>query len=213
MKIKKRIPLLFIGIFFLIVIFFVFDLKKYLNLEFIKNWINDWGVFAPLAFMIIYFLAVLFFVSAAGLSVGAGILFGNLYGTIYTVIAATLAAQAAFYLARFFGRDLIDSLPKSDWGRRIKQVDKRVGQNSFKHLFILRALFLPYIPLSYAAGLGKKVNPWGFLGATFLSNAIFTPAFVFLGDSLLKGPKALILPGSLIFLVLLIPKLIKRFRG
>jgi uncharacterized membrane protein YdjX (TVP38/TMEM64 family) len=68
---------------------------------------------------------------------------------------------------------------------------------------------VPYIPASYAAGLIKEAKAKDHFFGTLVTNMIFSPAFVFFGDSLMKGPKALLLPAGLIVVVLLVPRIIK----
>ncbi len=189
------------------------ELKHFIQPENLKNWIEQFGIFAPIVFMVIYYFLVLAFVSAAAFTILAGILFGKLWGSIYVIIAATLAAQTGFFISRALGSEKLAELKnKKGIGKFIKLLEEKSEHHGFRNLFILRCLFLPYMPLSYAAGIIKKVRPTDFLWATLLTNLIFSPAFVFFGDSLLKGPKALILPLVLICVVLLVPKIVKYFQ-
>lgn len=186
--------------------------RDFLDPESLKAFIAQFGIWAPLVFMALYYALVLAFISAVAFTVLAGFLFGKVWGTIYVIIAATLAAQTAFHIARYLGSDKLEGLKnKQGIGKIIATVEKKCEQNGFRNLVILRCLFLPYIPLSYAAGMIKTIKPLHFFAATLLTNLIFSPAFVFLGDSLLQGPRALILPAGLIALVFLVPKIMKKF--
>jgi uncharacterized membrane protein YdjX (TVP38/TMEM64 family) len=188
------------------------NLKQYLNPEYLKTLVLSFGIFAPLVFMGIYYGLTLMFVSAAAFTIIAGLLFGKLWGSIYVVIAATLSAQTAFYIARHLGKDVLQKLPKKGIGELVHTIENKLQKNGFQSLFIMRCMFIPYIPLSYATGLIQKAKAQDFFFATLLTNMIFSPAFVFFGDSLLKGPQALILPVILIILVLLVPKIIKKLK-
>lgn len=190
-----------------------YNLRQYLTPEQLETFINQFGVWAPLVFMLIYYVLVLLFVSAAAFTILAGILFGPLWGSIYVIVAATAAAQTAFFISRYFGKGLDTSLlEKKGIGPLMSKIEKGCEKDGFKNFFIMRCLFLPYIPLSYAAGLIQKAKARDFFFATLFTNMIFTPAFVFFGDSLLKGPKALLLPVILIVLVLAVPRIIKKFQ-
>ena len=193
---KKYLKILFsiIIIAGIISAIYFFDLKQYADPEYLKSLIVSFGIFAPLIFMGIYYGLTLMFVSAAAFTIIAGLLFGKLWGSIYVVIAATLSAQTAFYIARHLGKDVLKTLPKKGIGDLVHSMENKLQKNGFQSLFIMRCMFLPYIPLSYATGLIQKAKAQDFFFATLLTNMIFSPAFVFFGDSLLKGPQALILP-------------------
>jgi uncharacterized membrane protein YdjX (TVP38/TMEM64 family) len=188
-------------------------IKNFLKPDNLKIFIDQFGVWAPLVFMALYYGLVLAFISAAAFSVLAGLLFGKLWGSIYVIIAATLAAQTAFLITRQLGPDKLKTLKaKKGIGNLIEKVEVQTKEHGFKSIFLMRCLFAPYIPLSYASGVINTLKARDFFGATLLTNIIFTPAFVFLGDSLFAGPKALILPVVLVTLVLAVPKIIKKLK-
>lgn len=185
--------------------------KNFLEPENLKKFIDQFGVWAPLVFIFLYYILVLAFISAAAFSVLAGLLFGEIWGSIYVIIAATLAAQTAFFVTQKLGPKKLSALKqKKGIGTLITKIELQTSQHGFQSIFLLRCLFAPYIPLSYAAGMIKTLKTKDFFWATLLTNIIFTPAFVFLGDSLLDGPKALILPVIMVVVVLAVPKIIKK---
>ena len=187
--------------------------KNFIKVENLKSFIDQFGVLAPLVFVALYYGLVLAFISAAAFSVLAGLLFGKIWGTVYVIIAATLAAQTAFFITRQVSPEKLNTLKqKKGIGALIKKIETQTENHGFKSIFLLRCLFAPYIPLSYAAGMIKTLKAKDFFFATLGTNLIFTPAFVFLGDSLLEGPKALLLPIIMVTLVLLVPKIIKYFK-
>lgn len=212
MKIKIITALLLLGLGAMIWHFDVWPkVSHWLAPENLKAFISQFGWGAPLVFMLLYYTLVLAFLSAAAFTVLSGLLFGKIWGTLYVIIAATAAAQTAFHLAQHLGHDKLEPLKKKQGiGIVLKTVEAKCQKNGFKNLFILRCLFAPYIPLSYAAGMIKTLKARDFFFATLLANLIFSPAFVFLGDSLLQGPRALILPAIMITLVLLVPKILQK---
>jgi uncharacterized membrane protein YdjX (TVP38/TMEM64 family) len=212
MKKLLKILLAIFAIFMVIFLVREFQLLQYLNKESLETFLEPFGVFAPMVFMLIYYVITLLFVSATAFTIISGLLFGKLWGSVYVIIAASLSALTAFYISRYFGKDILEKLPEKGVGKLIRTLNAKIEHNCFKSFFVMRSLFLPYIPLSYAAGLVKKANAKDFFLATLITNIIFTPAFTYLGDSLLEGPKALILPVILIVLVLLVPKIVKRFK-
>lgn len=209
--IKKLLLLLFIVV---VVALYIFTpLQQYASPAKVTALVEMAGPWGPLLFAAIYFIITLLFVSAAAFSILAGTLFGNVVGTAIVVITATLSAQCAFLLARALGSNIVDKLGKhgSSVTKLIAYVRKGVERNGFQFFVVLRCLFVPYIPASYAAGLVKEVNAWDFFFATLLTNLVFSPAFVYLGNNLLAGPKALLLPAILIVLVISVPKILTRF--
>ena len=192
---------------------FFSPVKTFLTEDNIRSFVEQFGMFAPVAYGVLYYLVALIGISAAALTILSGLLFGKLIGLTIVVISATLAASTAFIIARYFGKNLTTKLAKKKKiGPWIKKIESQVGKNGFQAFFIMRCLFLPYIPLSYAAGLVKSAKLSDFTLATFTSNIIISFIFVYLGDNLLKGPEALILPLILVILALQLPKIIKRLR-
>lgn len=189
-------------------------LEQYLSKEGLEGLINSAGPFGPAVFMLVYYLLTLFFISAAAFTVIAGILFGKFFGALYVVIAATASAFTAFMIARSLGGDVLNKLG-SHGGvvqKLIASIQENLKKGGFRTFFIMRCLFVPYMPASYASGLVKEARAIDFFLGTLVTNMIFSPAFVFFGDSLLKGPKALILPVVLIVIVLMVPKVLKKLR-
>ncbi len=210
-KIALFLTLMISGYYFAQELGYLESIKEFIKPENLKIFIYSFGILAPIIFMGIYYVLTLALISAAFFTVLAGVLFGKVWGSIYVIIAATTAAQTGFYVIKKFNKKF------SKWENNptikpfIKLLEKKLKKNGFRNFFILRCLFLPYMPLSYAAGFIKTAKAKDFFFATLFTNMIFSPAFVFLGDSLLAGPKALILPIILIMCVLLVPKILKKF--
>jgi uncharacterized membrane protein YdjX (TVP38/TMEM64 family) len=189
-----------------------FPFTEYLTKSTIEAYVTQFGIFAPVVYGVIYFILILLFISATVFTVLAGTLFGSFTGIIVVVIAATAAAAAAFGIARLLGKDAVDKLmgAKNEGFLKkwIVKIDNQCEHNSFLTFFILRCSFLPYIPLSYVAGLIRGAKFWEFTLATFITNLIFSSLFVLLGASLFSSWKGLIITVILIALSLQIPKVI-----
>lgn len=189
------------------------EIQRFLDPELLKSTIESFGIFGPAVFIVMYFTAVMLFISSTIFTILGGVLFGKLWGSIYVIFAATLAAQVAFFVGRRLSGKKISALKsKRGIGTLVKTIEAKTDKNGAVSVFVLRALFLPYIALSYAAGTIPTLKARDFFLGTFFSNIIFVPAFVYLGESLLKGPKALIIPVIMIMLVLSVPKIVKKFQ-
>lgn len=188
------------------------EILSFLQPASLEGFIQSFGWWAPIAYLLVSFLLILLFVSSTVFTVASGLLFGPLWGSVLAIISSTAAAQLAFFLSRRVGGNRIESLKsKKGIGSVLSVVEERCKTAGFKNLILLRCLFVPYIPLSYAAGMVSTLSARDFFLSTLFTNMVFTPAFVYLGSTLLDGPKALILPALMIALVLLVPKVLALF--
>jgi len=207
----KKNPWMKLGILGLIVVVLILlyqftPIASYLQPTYIQDFIGQLGYFGPLVYGLLYVVLTVVFFPASLLTVSGGIIFGTLMGMIYTIIAATIAATVAFYIARYFGKEFAEKLIKG----RMEKVDKKLEKGGFQAVAVLRLLYIPYIPLSYAAGL-SKVKTRDFVLATFLTNIPGSFAFSYLGGSL-GDPRSIILAIVLVVLVLMVPKVVKKFQ-
>lgn len=136
--------------------------------------------FAPLAYIIIYALRPLTLFSSVLLTLAGGFLFGPVWGVVYTVIGANLSATVAFFIGRYFGRGVLDDDGSSGWMQRYA---RRMRDNSFETVLIMRFIFLPYDLVNYLSGF-LRIGYWSFLTATVIGSIPGTIAFVFVGASL-----------------------------
>jgi len=188
------------------------------NLEELKAYINSLGIWGPLVFSCLYVAVALTGISVAFLTTLSGTIFGLVNGLIIVVLAATLSATIAFYLARFIFRapasfeDNTVSLQKKNYiSGLIEKIEEKSHENGFMIIAILRLSFLPYIPLSYAAGLVKSLSARDFILATFLTNLFGSFVFIFLGASLGENCLLFVLAIILMIAFMQIPKLIKKW--
>lgn len=142
-------------------------------------WVQD-NPLAPLAYIVIYALRPLTLFSSVLLTLAGGFLFGPVWGIVYTVIGANLSATVAFFVGRYFGRGVLDDENSSGWMQRYA---RRMRDNSFVTVLIMRFIFLPYDLVNYLSGF-LRISYWPFLLATVIGSIPGTIAFVLLGASL-----------------------------
>jgi uncharacterized membrane protein YdjX (TVP38/TMEM64 family) len=142
-------------------------------------WVRD-NPFAPLAYILIYTIRPLILFSSVLLTLAGGFLFGPVWGVIYTVIGANLSATVAFFIGRYFGHGVLQDETSSGW---VQRYARRMRENSFETVLIMRFIFLPYDLVNYLAGF-LRISYWPFLLATVLGSIPGTIAFVLLGASL-----------------------------
>ena len=201
-----------LGILALVVVVLVLLYKytalyDYVQPAYLQGVIEGFGWFGPIIYGLAYIVLTVVFFPASVLTIMGGVIFGTLLGMMYTIVAATLAAAVAFYIAKFFGREVISRFLK---GTKLGKLDKKLEKGGFYTMALLRLLYIPYIPLSYAAGL-SKMRARDFVLATLLTNIPGSFAFSYLGGSL-GDPRSFIFAIVLVILVLLSPKVVKRFQ-
>jgi len=144
-------------------------------LEFMQNGI--WGV---LIFILLYAVRPLILFPATLLTLAGGFVFGPFLGVLYTVIASNISSTIAFYVGQFFGEGLL----KDDGSDGIIQrYARRMRENSFETVMIMRFIFLPYDLVSYLAGF-LKIKFIPFILATALGSIPGTIAFIGFGASI-----------------------------
>jgi uncharacterized membrane protein YdjX (TVP38/TMEM64 family) len=132
------------------------------------------------AFVLVYALRPLLLVSAALLTVGAGILYGPGLGFVVVVLGANAGALLAYALARALGADLAG---RALGHPRLRGMTRRLRANAFEAVLTLRLLFAPYDAVSYLAG-ALRLGMVPFLLATALGSLPGTLVFLLFGAGL-----------------------------
>jgi uncharacterized membrane protein YdjX (TVP38/TMEM64 family) len=124
-------------------------------------------------------------IPATVLQLAAGLAFGPLPGLIYITIADFLGASVGFWLARRWGRALLDRRLSAETRARLERLS---GRMSWRTVMLLRLLPGPAYPLvSFAAGY----SPISFVRYTLASLGGALPALALLalaGDLVTSSP-------------------------
>ncbi|KAL2520257.1 SNARE associated Golgi protein family [Forsythia ovata] len=115
----------------------------------------------------------------------AGLLFGSVTGTIIVSISGTVAASVAFLIARYFARERILKLVEGN--KKFLALDKAIGENGFRVVFLLRlSPLLPFslgnylygltsvkfVPYVMGSWLGMLPGTWAYVSAGVFGRAI-----------------------------------------
>ena len=170
-----------------VVIFLIFRFTPLSIADFtptnVKNFILSFGIWAPIVFIAIYALrGAVLLIPVGIMSFAGGLAFGKWLGTIYILIGATLGASLSFLIARYFGRQFIESFKWLHKGK-IKQFDDGVEKNGFRMMLFMRLIPLfQYDAVNFGSGLSKMkfrdffigsfigMAPGGFINATLGSS-------------------------------------------
>jgi uncharacterized membrane protein YdjX (TVP38/TMEM64 family) len=171
-----------------IALIWYFDLFKYISIDRISDlsdWINGFGLLAPIVFISLYVIATVLFLPGSPLTLLAGIIFGPIFGTIYVSIASTLGALLAFLTAKYMGREFIENkLGENDL---FKKIDDGVKAQGWKMIAITRLVpIFPFNAQNYIYGL-TNINVVTYTFVSWICMLPATFAYVFLGGSILAG--------------------------
>lgn len=212
MKLKPKYIFLGILVVGLVFVYGFFDIGRYFSRESMKTIVEQAEMWGPLLFALIYIVALIMLLPSSLFSVLGGVLFGTVWGMIIVVISATLSATIGFLLAKYFTKEIHFNPKNKHLAILMKKARENADTAGLKSIIILRLLYLPYMGLSYAAGLVKEVKLQDFVLGTFLTNIVGSFTFVYFGDAFGKSWTAFIIPVVLIILTLLIPKLVKKLQ-
>jgi uncharacterized membrane protein YdjX (TVP38/TMEM64 family) len=120
----------------------------------LRDWIDGFGVVAPLVFIAIYAVSTVAFLPGTPLSLLAGLIFGPVFGTLWAVIGATIGATLAFLVGRYAARGLVEGWTAKD--ERVRKLDEGVERQGWRMLLITRLVpVFPFNLQNYAYGITK----------------------------------------------------------
>ena len=230
MKLSKKISILFLLIFFVIlwITYFLnkdfFQLETFFsNLDFIQNFISQNYLLSIFTFLILYsFLILCNFPFASLLSMINGFLFGTWIGGTISLIGGTLGAFGIFIISKNFFSDFI----KNKFLNKYSYIENYFNKNDLELMTLIR--IVPAAPFFIQnlilAGLGannKKfffttlfgLAPWSFIFGSIGQGLeeIFINKTE-LSFSLIVQPEYLIPLGFIAFLIVMIILFKKKFK-
>lgn len=153
-SVKKKF-ILIVVLTLILVLFKRYDVFKYFSFDHInqlKNYINSYGIMAPIIFIGFFIVSTIFFVPGLPITILAGILFGIVKGGIYVIIGSSMGVSLAFLIGRYLGRDLvIKAVEKND---KMAKLDNYIKERGHTILIISRLVPLfPFNLQNYAYGI------------------------------------------------------------
>ncbi len=154
---QKKIVLL-LGFAALVVAFFVFDLGRFLSLDYIKGQQSALAAgYAERPLLVVgIFSAVYIAVTALSLpgatilTLAAGAVFGLGVGLLVASFASSIGATLAFLVSRYVLRDSV----KQRFGSRVAEIDRGVEKDGAFYLFTLRLVpLVPFFVINLVMGL------------------------------------------------------------
>ena len=110
------------------------------------------GAWGPIVFCAGYVVATVAFVPGSLLTLAAGAIFGLVNGTLYVLVGATLGSSAAFLVARYGARKVVER--RLAGNAHFQAIDRAIGTDGRRIAFLLRlSPVVPFNVLNYALGL------------------------------------------------------------
>lgn len=218
---KKSILKIAIALGIVAIVYFV--LKSYgvtdnirlENVPKIKTWVASFGAVAPLVYIGLYFVSTVFFLPGTPVTVLAGFVFGPLWGVLYASIASIISVSAAFLIARYVARDLVENWVKDN--AQFRKIDTQVEEQGWRIVMLTRLVpIFPFNLQNYAYGLTSiRFTTYVIVSAIFMLPG--TTVFVQLGGAFVSGEgniwKTLLYLGAagvLLLLLSLLPKFLQK---
>ena len=202
-------------VFFVLKFYGVTDNIRLENVPKIKTWVASFGAIAPLVYIGLYLVSTVFFLPGTPVTVLAGFVFGPLWGVLYASIASIISISAAFLIARYVARDLVESWVKDN--AQFRKIDAQVEEQGWRIVMLTRLVpIFPFNLQNYAYGLTSiRFTTYVIVSAIFMLPG--TAVFVQLGGAFVSGEgniwKTLLYLGAagvLLLLLSLLPKFLKK---
>jgi uncharacterized membrane protein YdjX (TVP38/TMEM64 family) len=169
----------------------IFDMLRNVDVQAIKSYILSFGIWAP----VISYLIMLFQSLVAPLPsfvvtfVNAG-LFGWWKGALLSWCGTLSGAVMCFWIARFFGRDVVAKFTTKGALVSVDKFFDRYGKYA-----VLTARLLPFVSfdvISYGAGL-TAMSFWSFFWATAIGQLPVTIVYSYVGGMLTGSAKTVVI--------------------
>ncbi|MGF7060399.1 TVP38/TMEM64 family protein [Brassicibacter mesophilus] len=165
-----------------------FGLFEYISLENMQNlktWINGYGMLGPIIYIVLYIVACIFFLPGLPIAVLAGLAFGPIMGALWASIGATLGASAAFLVARYAARGMVEGWVKKN--EKLKKIDEGVEKQGWRMLMLTRLVpIFPFNVQNYVYGL-TNIKLLTYMVVSFICMIPGAVAFTFMGGSIVSG--------------------------
>lgn len=118
----------------------------------LRQWIDSFGILAPVVFIPVQIAQVIFApIPGQLIALAGGYLFGPVYGTIYSLLGVTVGSSIAFLLTKRYGRPLVERVLHEDVIAGFDGFVERVGLPGFIAFIIVPGL--PDDAVCFLAGL------------------------------------------------------------
>ena len=172
--------------------------------EALHSFIQKQGPFGPFLYILLYVLRPLILFPATLLTAASGLVWGPFWGFTYTLIGENLSAAFAFWLGRYFGRDLLA-------GTKVKfleGLDLHIQKHGFMTVLILRLAMTPFDAVNFGCGFtGVRFREYA--AATAIGILPGVLSLVYVGSSWFE-PRNLAIGATMLLISLAIAAFVRR---
>lgn len=184
---RKLQKMVFVTFLILIIVFIVLYqiFGDSLDLESIRIYLKNFGIWAPVVFILIYALGTIFIPSTPFMAI-AGILFGFKFGLIYTLIGGFLSSFTVFNTSRKLGKERVEKILTHKYLSPLEKYNKRLESGGFWDLVILRVIpIMPFNVLNILMGV-SRIKTENYLLGTIIGLIPSNVLAVYFGDFMAK---------------------------
>ena len=178
------------------------------DVDLARSYILGFGIWAPIvSFMLMILQSVAAPLPAFIITFANAGLFGWVKGAALSWSSAMAGAALCFYIARFFGRDVVEKLTSK---YALESIDDFFDQ--YGNYAILVARLLPFVSfdiVSYAAGL-TSMSFWSFFIATGIGQLPATIVYSYIGSMLTGTTRTVVMGLLMLFAVSTLAMLMKK---
>ncbi|WP_051533901.1 TVP38/TMEM64 family protein [Desulfitibacter alkalitolerans] len=166
-------------------VFGVFEYISIENITKLTEWIKGFGIIGPIVYILLWIAACVFFLPGIPVALLGGFVFGPWFGVIYSSIGSTLGATAAFLVARYAARSMVEGWVAGN--EQFKKIDEGVENQGWRMLMVTRLVpVFPFNLQNYAYGL-TKIKLATYVLVSWICMLPGTIAFSFAGGSVVSG--------------------------
>lgn len=165
----------------------IFTAFASINHQAVKQFIQSYGAYAAaISFFLMIFQAIMAPLPAFLITFANASLFGPFWGGVLSWTSSMAGAALCFYIARIFGREVVEKFTGKTVLESMDGFFDRYGKHT---ILICRLLpFVPFDPISYAAGL-TSMRFRHFFIATGIGQLPATIVYSYVGGMLTGGAK------------------------
>lgn len=147
--------------------------------------VNDNSIGSASVFVLLLIVATVFApITILPVIPAASLIFGAFETSLLSILGWTLGAMAAFLLARFLGKAVLQSLVSL---KAIERLEDKIGRRTEFWYFVFLRMIVPVDILSYTFGFLSGIPFGSFSLATLLGVAPFSFIFAYGGEILLRN--------------------------
>ncbi|QDI92456.1 TVP38/TMEM64 family protein [Salicibibacter halophilus] len=202
---KGKMKGILVGVAMIVIIYMAAQVGEAWSPTRLRDYIEGFGIFAPLFFLLLSGLRPVFFVPASVIGFVGGLLFGLWGGAALAFIGALLAASLGYFMAQYLGGRWIE---KKMQGGRLLVFRNQLSRYGFYYVLFLRLIpMLSFDLISYICGFAQ--TPFlKYIIATAIGVLPGTMVFTLMGSSVAAGDTEMLLLVLGAVLLLLIAGLI-----